>query len=156
MPSVTCRTCKKEKPEEDFYPGRLKKRDYLCKECCKDYQAKYKKDHPEIVKTWTRNRMRRWRERHPEINRQRSQEQSIKHREKSNAYSREYSKNNLDKKNAQLKAAKAVKAGALVPQPCEVCGDPKAEKHHDDYTKPLEVRWLCSKHHHRVGWADDA
>ena len=36
-------------------------------------------------------------------------------------------------------------------QPCERCGDPNADRHHDDYDKPLEVRWLCRschiKHH---------
>ena len=31
-------------------------------------------------------------------------------------------------------------------QLCEICGKP-AQAHHDDYDKPLEVRWLCPKHH---------
>lgn len=50
---------------------------------------------------------------------------------------------------------KAIAEGSLVPQPCEVCssmpilanGNRGVQAHHDDYTKPLEVRWLCSKHH---------
>ncbi|MFC3331681.1 hypothetical protein ACFOEM_04310 [Paenalcaligenes hominis] len=30
---------------------------------------------------------------------------------------------------------------------CEVCGKSKVDAHHDDYSKPLEVRWLCREHH---------
>lgn len=38
--------------------------------------------------------------------------------------------------------------GILIPKPCEVFGcTNKSEKHHDDYNKPLEVRWICRKHH---------
>ena len=61
-------------------------------------------------------------------------------------------------KAAVVKVAKAVARGKLVPQPCEVCGfEGKARDgrravhaHHDDYSKPLEVRWLCKKHHDAV------
>jgi hypothetical protein len=34
-----------------------------------------------------------------------------------------------------------------VPEPCERCGAPDAEKHHDDYSRPLAVRWLCRSCH---------
>jgi hypothetical protein len=43
----------------------------------------------------------------------------------------------------------AIQKGLLIKKSCEVCGtNEKVEAHHDDYTKPLEVRWLC-RHHHR-------
>ena len=44
----------------------------------------------------------------------------------------------------------AVRDKRLFKQPCEVCGKTKVHAHHDDYYKPMEVRWLCKKHHLEV------
>ena len=50
----------------------------------------------------------------------------------------------------------AVRLGKVIRQPCEACGDPKSGGHHDDYNKPLEVRWLCPRHHFEAEgkWVD--
>lgn len=41
-----------------------------------------------------------------------------------------------------------IKIGKLIKEPCEVCGTNELiEAHHDDYTKPMDIRWLCRKHH---------
>mgnify|MGYP000961258813 CR=1 FL=1 len=61
------------------------------------------------------------------------------------------------KANARAYANTYQRRGLLKPQPCEACGG-VAQKHHDDYAKPLEVRWLCAACHmtlhkepHRLG-----
>jgi hypothetical protein len=41
----------------------------------------------------------------------------------------------------------AIANGSLLRQPCEKCGSLNAEAHHEDYSKPLDVVWLCSVHH---------
>jgi hypothetical protein len=43
----------------------------------------------------------------------------------------------------------AKRLGWLKRQPCEVCGDPNSDGHHEDYSKPLAVTWLCRTHHRR-------
>jgi len=62
-------------------------------------------------------------------------------------YYKEYSKNNQEKIKAKLKARQAIKKGELKKEPCEFCGSIKSEAHHPDYSKPLEVMWVCHKHH---------
>jgi hypothetical protein len=48
---------------------------------------------------------------------------------------------------ARKLAYKKIMEGSLVRQPCEVCEEIKVDAHHDDYSKPFDVRWLCKKHH---------
>lgn len=51
------------------------------------------------------------------------------------------------KHRARKMVYRAVKAGKLVRGPCEICGHTKVEAHHSDYTKALEIRWLCRRCH---------
>ena len=50
-------------------------------------------------------------------------------------------------KKAHWTVHNAIRDGRLVREPCEVCGAEKSDAHHDDYSQPLAVRWLCRKHH---------
>jgi len=62
-----------------------------------------------------------------------------------------------DDDRSQNLVEKAILRGEILPPPeCEECGASYRFKdgrrgiqaHHDDYSKPLDVRWLCQKCHH--------
>lgn len=58
-----------------------------------------------------------------------------------------WSDRNPIKRTATYAVNNAIRDGRLAKQPCEVCGKEQAQAHHDDYAKPLDVRWLCTTHH---------
>lgn len=60
---------------------------------------------------------------------------------------RRYKHAHPERHAAHAEMTKAIRSGRLIPQPCEKCGEEKVEGHHDDYSQPLSVRWLCKKHH---------
>lgn len=52
---------------------------------------------------------------------------------------------------------RAIERGALTPQSCCVCGsDHYVVAHHEDYSKPNVIAWLCKrchvKRHRELGW----
>jgi hypothetical protein len=55
-----------------------------------------------------------------------------------------------EKRRADSAVYNALRRGRLAKQPCEVCGGIKVHAHHDDYSNPLAVRWLCPTHHMRL------
>ena len=44
----------------------------------------------------------------------------------------------------------ALKTGKLTRLPCFVCGELESHGHHPDYSRPLDVVWLCKPHHDEV------
>jgi len=54
-----------------------------------------------------------------------------------------------ERKNAHSKVFRALKSGKIFKQPCFVCGN-VAEAHHPDYSRPLDVVWLCPSHHRQA------
>ncbi len=74
---------------------------------------------------------------------------SVKGKAAVNAASMRAYKKHKVKWLARIKARYAVKKGILVkPKWCEVCNLVKPlQGHHEDYSKPLEVIWLCSGCH---------
>lgn len=55
--------------------------------------------------------------------------------------------NNKIKSDAHKAVDKAIKLGILIRENCLVCGKENAFAHHEDYSKQLEVTWLCNFHH---------
>lgn len=56
-----------------------------------------------------------------------------------------------EKAKAHQTVSRAIQSGRLKRQPCEKCSSTKdIHGHHHDYSKPLEVEWLCRKCHTEV------
>ena len=60
-----------------------------------------------------------------------------------------YSLKNKGKRRARKAVFAGIRNGSIVRKPC-FCGNKKSEAHHTDYRKPLQIVWLCKKHHEKV------
>ena len=57
---------------------------------------------------------------------------------------------NLRKYTAHFAVQRALVSGTLEKKGCEVWGRETIDAHHDRYDEPLNVRWLCRRHHVRL------
>lgn len=139
----TCNQCGENKRAEDYYMAK-KARANICKRCANERTKKYRAARPEQYKKTARLRARKRRADGVKF----PCELTEKFRLSRISSVQNYRKSNPLKAAAQTASANAIRDGKLIRQPCEVCGTTsKVQGHHDDYSKPLEVRWLCPKHH---------
>lgn len=145
MSEKACFKCKEVKPITEFYAhpamgdGRLNK----CKECTRaDVRDNY------LANIERYREYERGRASLPHrVEARKEYAQTPEGREAFKRSNRRWQERNPIKRKAQVLAGNAIRDGRLAKQPCEVCGNSKAQAHHDDYGKPLDVRWLCTKHH---------
>ena len=130
--SKKCRKCGEDKPLSEFYKGRGKLGVYArCKACI-----------VVRVTTYLRANVEKYRE--YEKKRYNDPSRTAKRR----LYNERMRERHPEKFRAYSHVTIAKKRGLWNPGPCEVCGTTEnIEGHHDDYSKPLEVRWLCKQHH---------
>jgi hypothetical protein len=114
-----------------------------CRKCIRREKLReYRAQNPE--KHRASNRV--WRERNAEKVREDKRRWRRENPDRVRESNRNWAQQNPEKRRAHSHVAYAVRAGLIERQPCEVCGG-ASDAHHDDYSKPLEVRWLCRQHH---------
>lgn len=147
---MVCTKCKVDKPTSEFFRYRSHKSgyDYQCKECVSIRQQKYYwNNHDRCM-----GRGRRQYEKHKEKSKARNAKW-----EKDNSEKRlEYRKMFPDRMVAYSDVKNAIRRGEMQKDPCSRCGATKhIHGHHEDYSKTLDVVWLCIKCHSEVHRANE-
>lgn len=60
---------------------------------------------------------------------------------------KKWKEKNPEKYKAHTLVNNKIRSGELIKKPCRKCGNERSHAHHKDYTKPLDVIWLCNKCH---------
>jgi len=138
-----CFKCHRALPLNEFYKHPQMSDGHLGK--CKPCTRKDVRDREEVKRAtdldWVLNERKRHREK-AEKARESGTATVSNHILRSLRHAAKYPEKTL----ARTTLGNAIRDGRIKRQPCERCGK-RAQGHHDDYSKPLEVRWLCVKHH---------
>lgn len=165
-----CRRCKKEKNDDQF--GKLRSsKDGInprCRQCCcesvkssrispeaaakkkiyvAEWQKKNREKRLEQSRNWYSRNLEEAREMSLMATKKYHQTENGKRKRREKGY--KWKKDNPEKALTQSRFKDAIRYGKIVrPEVCENCKEECIPHgHHEDYTKPLEVIWLCEVCH---------
>ena len=170
-----CRICKETKEISEFHKDKSNKSGFRneCKLCAKE-RSKIAHQKRMMDKEWVQKKRDKYKEYYNKkkqdkewVERERKRQRDQLKKENSKETRRKYrhsakgrevhktSKKNAlmtiegkIKNRAQQKAWRYARKGLIKKEPCESCGSKNnIHAHHDDYSKPLEVKWFCHKCH---------
>lgn len=152
METKVCKKCGRELPISEFYIHKEMGDGHLnfCKGCVRARVSKHREENIEKIREYDRNR--------PNA-KERGKKQRFKIKQDEQKYKKYkeckqiWASNNREKRNAENKITKALKKEKILrATACENCGkmNCKIEGHHYDYSKPLDVIWLCTECHGKV------
>lgn len=125
-------------------------------DAAKRAKANYVERHPERVaaskekyRTENPDKVRETNQRYYQANKEKVNARCKAYRDsgKHTENNRRWREKNREKVRAHGVLGYHLKKGNITKQPCEGCGAEKVHAHHDDYSKPLEVKWFCPQCH---------
>lgn len=140
----TCTMCFSIKPVSEFYKHSMTA-DGLYPTCKQCHCRKCKDNRQKDIKTYRKKQRDKWKTEKGREAAQRIYKTALVSGEHTRR-SQEWRAKNPEKYQAHLAVKKALYHNNLKKSGCVVCGE-KAHAHHEDYSRPLEVVWLCVTHH---------
>lgn len=149
-PTKVCRSCKRGLLFSLFSP--CKKGIFglhsQCKECRNAYRKQYRRSNSEKV----REIQRRYNKTHHEEIREKMKRWIAANPSHYTEHSRKFRKRHPERNRVYQATWNAISRGKLKrPAQCEACGQlGKVQAHHWDYSRPLDVQWLCMPCHRKA------
>lgn len=151
-----CRLCGIEKSFDGFYKHPSSKTGYdsKCKDCAKAMTKAARERNPEHYKAFDRARANR-----PDrVSARKAYRQTEEGKKAVARANKAYQMRAPERRAAHIAVGNAIRDGVLKPWP--ICAIPEClcetvEAHHSDYSRPLDVVWLCNDHHREAHRLDN-
>lgn len=136
-----CKLCNTTKDADSFYAGNKTR----CKECVKARVHVHRQENLERIRSYDRMR-----DSMPHrVAAREAYQRTPAFAESHEAAAKRWAERHPERRKASHMVGNAIRDGKLVPWPVcavpECCGKPQG--HHPDYSRPLDVVWLCATHH---------